>query len=158
MDVIPHPVEIDSRIDAVILQQRNRHAGNRRCLHVGKRALENTDAAHTDNRLDLPGLDQRHHNRRALRDEHGIAEPLGFILQVLDRAKPALFAKQSELVEWRGAFAFHPQTFWKKQQPAAAWHGGEGLAPHLVINQDSNVVAMDRITAEEGNHRVGVTL
>ena len=55
-------------------------------------------------------------------------------------------------------FTFHAQTFWKKQQPAAARHGGEGLAPHLVINQDSDVVAMRRITAEKGNHRVGVTL
>ena len=158
MDVIPDPVEIDGRVDAIILQQRNRHAGNRRCFHVGKRALENTEAAHTDNRLDLPGLDQRHDNRRALRDEHGIAEPLGFSLQVLDRAKPALLAKQPELVEWRGAFAFHAQAFWKKQQPAAARHGGEGLAPHLVIDQDADVVAIDRITAEKGNHRVGVPL
>ena len=55
-------------------------------------------------------------------------------------------------------FAFHAQTFWKEQQSAAARHGGESLSPHLVIDQDSDVVAIRRITAEKGNHRVGVTL
>jgi hypothetical protein len=92
------------------------------------------------------------------RDEHGIAKALSLTLQILDRAKPALLAKETELIKWRRAFAFHTQTFRKEQQPAAAWNGGEGLSPGLVIDQDSDVVAIDRITAEKGNHGVGVPL
>ena len=157
VDVIPDPVEIDGRVDAVVLEQRHRHAGNRRCFHVGKRALEHAEAAHADDRLDLPGLDQRHDDRGAFRDEHRVAEPLGFRLQILDRAKAALFAEQPEFIERRGAFALHAQTFRQQQQPAAERHAGERLAPHLVVQQHADVVAIDRIAAELRNQRVGVT-
>ncbi len=147
VDVIPDPVEIDGGIDAVVLEQRHGDAGNGRGFHVGKRALQHAEAAHADDRLDLPGLDERHDDRAAFRDEHRVAEPLGFRLQILDRAEPALFAEQAEFIERRGAFALHAQALRQQQQPALERHAGELLAPHFVVQQHADVIAVDRLAA-----------
>ena len=156
MDVIPHPVEIDRRVDAIVLQQRDGHAGNRRGLHVGKGALEHAQTAHADDGLDLAGLDERHDNRRAFRDERRVAELLRLGLQILDRAQPTLLAEQPEFIERRGALALDAQTFGQQQQPALEGHRGDLLAPHLVVDEHADVVAVDRVAPEHPEHAVGV--
>ena len=80
MDDIPDPVEIDGGVDAIILQQGNGDAGDRRRLHVGKRALQHRNARHADDGIDLSGVDQLHHQRRTLGHQHGVTEPLGLVL------------------------------------------------------------------------------
>ena len=148
MDVVPHPVEIHGRINAVVLQQRDGHAGNGGSLHVWETALEHAQARDADNGLDLAGLDERHHDRAAFRHEDRVAETLGFILQILNRAKPALFAQQAEFIEGRGAFALHAQALRHEQEAALERHSGKLLAPEFVIDEHADVIAVDRQDAE----------
>ena len=129
VDVVPDPVDVDRRIDAVVLEQWHGHRRNRRRLHVRKCFFKHRHAAHADDRLDRAGLHHRHDERRALRDEDGVAEPLRLRLKVLDRAEAALLAEQAELVEGRGATVLHPQAFRHQQEPPLVRHGGELLAP-----------------------------
>ena len=148
MDVVPHPVEIHGRINTVVLQQRHGDAGNGGGLHVGEAALQHAEARNADDGLDLPRLDERHHDGAALGDKHRIAETLGFVLEILNRALAALFAQQAKLIERRGAFAFEAQAFRHEQQPTLERHGGELLAPQLVVDQNTHVVAVDGRAAD----------
>ena len=142
VDEVPDPVGVDIGVDAVVLQQRNRDARYRRGFHEGERFLEHRQAAHADDRVDLAGLDDRHDERRSFRDEHGVAEPLGFVLQVLNRAQPAVLAEQAELVERRGALGFDAQALRQEQQPPLEGDAGERVAPGLVVDQHADVVAV----------------
>ena len=134
VDDVPDPVDVDRGVLAVVLKERNRHARNGRRLHVGERALEHRQAADADDRVDLAGLNQRHDERRPFGHEHGIAEPLGLLLQVLNRAQPALLAEQPELVERRRALVLDPHALGQQQQPAIERHRGQMLGPHLVVD------------------------
>ena len=156
MDVVPDPVDIHVRVDAVVLEQRHRHAGDGRGFHVGKGALEHAQAAHTDDGFDLSRLDEGHDDRAALRHEHRVAEPLGLGLQILNRAQPALLAEQAEFIERRGAFRFHAQAFRQQQQPALEGDGSKRLAPHFVVQQHADVVAVNGLATELRHEPVGV--
>ena len=140
VDVVPDPVDIDRRIDAVVLEQWHGHRRNRRRLHVRKCFFKHSHAAHADDRLDRAGLHHRHHQRRALGHEHRVAESLGLRLEILDRAEAALLAEQAELVERRRAAVFHPQALGHEQEPALEGHGSEGVAPRLVVDGDDRVI------------------
>ena len=94
-------------------------------FHVGERPFEHGQAADADDRVDLAGLDERHHERRAFGHENGIAEPLGLLLEILDRAEPALLAEQAELVERRRALVLDAQALGQQQQPAIVRDGGQ---------------------------------
>ena len=96
-----------------------------------------------DDGLDLAGLDERHHDGAAFRDEHRVAEPLGFVLEILDGAKAALLAEQAEFIERRGAFALHAQALRHQQQPALVGDGGERFAPHFVVQTNCGVVKVN---------------
>jgi len=148
VDVLPDPVEINRSVDAIVLQQRNGHAGNRRRFHVGKRAFQNTQTTHADNGFNLAGLNQRHDNGRTFRDQHRVAEFLGFALQILNRAQAALLAQQTEFVERRGAFALDPQAFGQQQQSTLVRHAGQRLAPHFVVDQHTDVIAINGVALQ----------
>ena len=148
VDVVPHPVEIHRGIDAVILQQRHGDARDGGRLHIRKSALQHGDAAHADNGLDLPRLDERHDDGRALRHQDRVAEPLRLRLQILDGAEAALLAEQAEFIERRRAFALDAEALREQEEPALERHRGQRLAPELVVQQHADVVAVERISAE----------
>ncbi len=156
MDHVPNPIEVDRGVLAVVLKQGYRYTRNRGGFHIGECLLQNGEAAHSDDGVDLPGLDQRHHKRRALRNKHGIAETLGFRLKVLDGAQSALFAKQAEFIERRGAFVFHAQTFRKQQQTAIVRHGSELVAPHFVVEQHPSVIEILGIDTRGFHNSIGM--
>ena len=156
MNVIPHPIEIDRRVDAVVLQKRHRDPGNRRGFHVWKAALQHAQARDAHDGLDLPGLNERHHNRAALRDEHRVAEPLGFILQILDAALSALLAQKAELIERRGALALQTQALRHEKKATLERHRCELLAPQFVIDEHADVIAIDRGAADPLDETVRV--
>ena len=158
MDVIPNPVEIDGGVDAIILEQRNGHAGNRGGFHVRKRAFQHAQAAHPDDGFNFSGLNERHDNRGTFGDEDGVTQLLRLGLQILDRAKPALLAEQTKFIERRGAFAFDAQTFRQEQQPALEGNRRHALAPHFVVEQHADVVAVNRIALQHLDQPVGVNL
>ena len=140
VDVVPDPVDVDRRIDTVVLQQRDGHRRNRRRLHVRKCLFKHSHAAHADDRLDRAGLHHRHHQCRAFGHEHRVAKPLGLRLKILDRAEAALLAEQAEFVEGRRAAVFHPQALRHEQEPAFEGHSSEGVAPRLVVDRDDRVI------------------
>src|SRR5207247_8753603 len=111
-------------VPTVILKERYRDARNSGGFHVGKSLLENREAAHSDNGVDLPRLDERHNQSGAFGHEHRIAETLGFRLPILDGAQSARFTKEAEFIERRRAFVLDAETFWKQQQAAIERHGG----------------------------------
>ena len=80
MDVLPHPIEIDGCVDAIILEQWHRNSRNGCRFHVRKGALQHAQTTHPHNRFDLPGLDERHDNGRAFRHQHCIPQSLRFQL------------------------------------------------------------------------------
>ena len=140
MDHVPDPIEIHRRVFAIVLQQRNRHARNGGGLHKRKSLFQNREAAHADNGVDLPGLNQSHHQRRPFGDKHGVPQTLGLHLQILNRAQPALFAQQAEFIEGRRALVFDAQALGKQQQAAIVRHAGKLVAPDFVVEQHPGVV------------------
>ena len=144
VDHVPHPLDVDRRILAVVLQQRNRDAGNGRGLHVRKGALQYGQAAHSDDCFDLSGLNQRHDQRRAFRDQHGVTKTLGFGLQILNGAESALLAQQSEFIERSGAAIFDTQALGKQQQAPFERNRRQLFAPDFVVQQHADVVRVDR--------------
>ena len=133
MDHVPNPIEIDRGVLAVILKQRYRYARNRSGFHIGECLLQNGEAAHSDDGIDLPGLDQRHHQRRAFRHQHSVAEFLRFFLQILNGTQPALLAEQTELIERSRTAILNPQALRHQQQPALKGNRRQMLAPDFVV-------------------------
>ena len=156
VDDVPDPVDVDRRVLAVVLQQRDRDAGNRRGFHVGKGALEDRQAADADDRVDLARLNQRHDQRRTFGDEHRVAEALRFLLQILNRAQAALLAEQPELVERRRALVFDAQALGQQQQPAVERNRRQMFAPDFVVEQDPDIVAVLGVHAAELDDGVGL--
>src|SRR5205823_3667960 len=58
MDVIPDPVQIDRRIDAIILEQRDGYARNGGGFHIRKGAFQDGQTTDPNDRLDLASLDE----------------------------------------------------------------------------------------------------
>ena len=133
VDVIPDPVQVDRGVNAVVLQKRDGDTGDRGGFHVGKRAFKHAQTADAHDGLDFPRLDQGHDDRGSLRHEDGVSETFRLGLQVLNGAEAALFAQESEFVERRRALVFHPETFWKEQEPALKRHPGQLFPPQLVV-------------------------
>ena len=156
MNVVPHPVDIDGGIDAIVLEQGNGHAGNGGSLHVRKGALEDAQAAHPDNRLNFAGLNQGHHNGRTLRHQHCIPQPLRFQLEILDRTKTALLAEKAELVKGSRTLAFNSQTLGQQQQTPLVRHRCERLPPQLVVDQNPHVVAVHGIHLQMSHQTIRV--
>ena len=125
---------------AIVLQQRNRHAGNRGRFHVRKRLFQHRQTTDAHDRVDLAGLNQCHDQRRAFGHQHGITQPLGFVLQILNRALAALLAEQAEVVERRRAVVFQPQALGQQQQPAFVRHRRQRIAPHAAIQHHADIV------------------
>src|SRR5262245_8209664 len=145
MNNIPHPLEIDGGVLAIVLQQGNGNSGNRCRFHIRKRPLQNRKAAHPDDRFDLPCLYQRHHQRGTFRHEHRITEALGFVLQILDRTKAALLTEQAEFVEWSRAAVFNTKTLRKQEKTPIVGNASQMLAPDFVAEKDADVVAINGI-------------
>ena len=140
VEIFPDPVDIDGRVDAVILQQRHGDRRDRRRLDVGESALKHGETRNPDDGLDLAGLNQRHDDGGAFRHEDGITESLGFVLKILDRAKSALLAEQAELVKGRRAFVLDAQALRHEEKAALVRDLGERLAPHFVVETDGGVM------------------
>ena len=158
VDVIPHPVEVHSGVNAVVLKQRNGDAGNRGSFHVGERTFQHAEATHANDGLHLAGLNERHDDGGAFRHERRVTELLCLRLQILNRAEAALFAQQAELIEGRRALRLDAETLGQQQQPSLERHGGELLAPHLVVHEHADVVAVDGVALEHPDDAVGVDL
>jgi hypothetical protein len=156
VDHVPDPLQIDVGVLAVILEQRDGDAGDGGGLHVGEGPLQHGEAGDADDRLDLPRLDDLHHQGRALGDEHGVAEPLGLLLEVLERALPALLAQQAEFVERGLTDRLLPQALGHQQQAALVGHGGEVVAPQLVVDQHGGVLGVQLVEAVLLQQRQGV--
>ena len=155
VDVIPHPVVVDHRVDAIVLEEGNGDGGDRGCLDERVRLLEDWQTADANDGFDLPGLDHRHHQRRALGDEDGIAEPLRFGLEVLDRAEPAALAEEAKLIKRRRAAALHAEALRHQKEAAMVGHGGQGIAPRFVVDEHPGVVEMDLAETNLGHRRAG---
>ena len=153
---IPHPVEIDGGVDAVVLQQGNGHAWNGGRLHVGEALFQHVDTTYADDRFDFSGFDHRADDGRALRHQHRIPESLGLHREVLDGTEAALFAEQSEFVKRRRTLVFHPEALGNQQQPPVVGNLRERLAPRRVAHQDRGVVRVNRIEAGGRQHGAGV--
>ena len=82
---------------------------------------------------------------RALGDQDGVAEALGLVLEILDRAEAALLAEQAELVERGRAFVLDAQALRHQQQAALVGDRGERFAPHLVVQADGGVVQVELV-------------
>ena len=145
MDVIPNPIQIDVRIDAIILQERDGHTRNGSRFHIRKSALQNTQATHAHDGFDLPRLDQRHDNGRALRHQHRVAEAFGFCLQILNAAKPALLAQQAKLIKRGRAFALHTKALGQQEQSSFKRHLRKMFPPHFVADENTNVIPVNGI-------------
>ncbi len=156
MDVIPYPVNVHVGIDAIVLEERDGHAGNGGRFHIGKGALEDAQATDADDCLNLSRLNQRHDDRGSFRDEDGIAQALGFGLQILNGAKAALFAEQAKLIKGRRTLAFHSQAFRKEEQAALKGNGGERFTPHLIIDQHADVIAVNGVASQHRHNAIGV--
>src|SRR6186713_1094689 len=149
MDVIPDPVQVDGRINAVVLKEGHGNAGNGGGFHVRKGAFEHGQATDSDDGLDLSRLNEAHDDGGAFSDQDGVTEAFGLMLQVLDRAKPALLAEQSKLIEGGGTFGFYPQAFWEEKQSAFERHAGQRFPPHFVAEQHANVVPVDGVALKQ---------
>ena len=151
MQVLPHPINVHIGIDTVVLQQGHGNGRNRRRFHIREGPLQNRQTGNAHNGLDLAGLDQRHHNRAAFSHQHRVTESLGFILKILNGAKPALFAKQAEFIKGRGAFTFDPQAFRHEQQTSFERDGGQRFAPHFVVQKYGCIVQINGIISGGGD-------
>ena len=140
VDVFPHPVDIDGRVDAVILQKRHRDTRDRRRFNIGKGSFQNRKAGNAHNRFNLSGLDQRHDDCGSFRNQHRVSEPLGLILKILNRAKPALFAEQAKLIERSGTFVLDAEAFRHQKKASLVGNLGERLAPHLIVQTNGSIV------------------
>ena len=156
VNVIPHPIQIDVGIDAIVLKQRNRDAGNGSGFHIRKCALEHAETTDTDDGFDFAGLNQAHDDGGTFGDEHGVTEFFGLKRHVLDGTESALLAQQPEFIEWGRAFAFHAKTFWKKEKTTFVRNSSERFAPHFVVDQYADVIAINRIAAKTFDNAVGV--
>jgi len=67
-----------------------------------------------------------------------------------------LLAKQTKLVKWGGTFALDAKAFGEEQETSFVGDGGERFPPHFVIDQDPNVIAINRITAQTLHDAIGV--
>ena len=143
VDVVPDPVVIDCRIDAVVLKEGDGDGGDGGGFYVGEGALEDGETGDADDGFDFAGLDERHDDGRTFGDEDGVAEALGFFLKILDGAEAAAFAEQAEFIEGRGAFVFDAQAFRHEEETALEGDGGHGLTPHLIAEADGGVVEVD---------------
>src|SRR5581483_4359434 len=121
-----------------------------------KRALEHRQAADTDDRVDLAGLDDRGNQGGPFGDENGVAEPLGLFLHVLDRAEAAALAEQAELIERRRTLRFDAQALRQQQQTALVGNAREDVVPRRVADQHGGIVAIQLRRAGAGDHRLGV--
>ena len=155
MDVVPHPVVVDHRVDAVVLEERDGDGRDRRRLDERMGLLQNRQTADADDGFDLPGLDHRHHQRRALGNEDGIAEPLRFGLKVLDRAEPAALAEEAELIKRRRAAALHPEALRHQEEAAVVGNGSQGVAPRFVVDEHPGVVEMNLTETDLSQRRAG---
>ena len=158
VDIIPNPIFIYRRVDAVILQQRNRHTRHGRRFHVRKGAFQNGDTSHANDGVDLARLNETHHDRAAFSHERSVAELLRLVLEILNAAQPAALAEQAKLIERRRALGLHAQAFGHHQQPALKRHGRQRFAPKLVVDEDADVVAVYFLGAQRGDKLVGVLL
>ena len=156
MNQVPDPVEVHRRVDAVVLQQRNRDARDRGRLHVREALLQHVDTADPDDRFDLAGFDHRPDDGRPLGHQHRVAQTLGFDRQVLNRAETALLTQQTEFVERRRALVFDTQTLRDKQQPTVVRNPCHGVAPGGVADQDGRVILVDRVQSGFLQDRAGV--
>ena len=147
MDHVPDLIRVDVRVDAVVLQERDRDARDRDRLHMRETLLEHVEAADPDDGLDLPGLDHAAHDGGALGHQHGVAQALRLGREVLDRAQAALLAEQTELVEGRGAVLLDAQALWDQEQPALEGHARQLVAPGLVVEQHGRVVGVALVEA-----------
>ncbi len=158
VDVIPDPVDIDQRVDAVVLEQGHGDSGDRGGFDVGEGALKNRQAGNANDGLDLARLDERHDDGAALGDEDGVTELFRLVLKVLDGAEAALLAEQAEFIKGRGALALHPQALRHQQQTLFKRDGGQGLAPSLVRQQHAHVVAVNPVDGVDGEDLLRVLL
>ncbi len=156
MDQVPHPVEVDRGIDAVVLQQRDRDTRNGGRLDVREALLQHVDTTHADDGFDLARLDHRSDDGRPFRHQHRIAETLRLDREVLDGAEPALFAQQAEFVKGRRALVFDPQALGNQEQTPVVRNLRQRVAPRRVAHQNRGVVAVDRVEAGRGQHRAGM--
>jgi hypothetical protein len=145
VDVVPDPVEVDGRVDAIVLEQGHGDAGDGGGFHVRESPFQDAEATDPDNGLDLARLDQGHDDGRAFGHEHGVTELLGFGLKVLDGAEAALLAEQPELIEGGGALAFHTEAFGQEEQAPVVGDTGQAFPPHLVVEQHSQVITVDGV-------------
>ncbi len=160
VDVFPDPVDIHRGVDAVVLKERNRNRRNRGRFNVRESPLQDGKAGDSDNRFDLSGLDQRHHDRRAFRDEHGVAETFRFILKILNRAKTALLTQKAEFVEGSRALVLDPKAFRHEEKTSLVRDLRESLPPHLIVQADGSVVEIGLVAfiAEAGEDNAGVNI
>ena len=153
---VPHPVGVDVRVDAVVLQEGDRDAWNRGRFHERERFLEHGEAADADDRVDLPRLNDGRDKRRTFCHQDGVAEPLGFILQILDGAEAAVLTQQAEFVEGCRTLGLHAQALGEHQQSALVRDAGERIAPGFVVEQHGHVVAIFLLQSRTRDDRVGV--
>ena len=137
-------------------KQRNRDARDRGGFHIRECALEHRQATHANDRVDLAGLNQRHHERGAFGDQHGIAQPLGFRLQILNRAESALLAEEPEFVERRGTPVLDAEALRQQQQTALERDGRQLFAPDFVAEQNADVVRVQRVDSGARDDLFGV--
>ena len=158
VEVVPDPVDVDGGVDAVVLEEGDGDGGDGGGFDVRERAFEDGEAGDADDGLDFAGLNETHDDGAAFGDEDGVAEAFGFILEVLDRAETALFAEEAEFVEGSGAFGFDAQAFRHEEEPAFVGDGGEGFAPHFVVEEDAGVVGVGWVDAGFFDEFEGVDL
>ncbi len=147
VDGVPHPVEVGVGARASVVKQRDGHARDRARFHVGKDLLEDREAAHTDDRLDLARLDEGHDQRRPLGHENDVTETLRLGLEVVDRAVAAQGAEQAELVDLALALGLVPHALGQEQK--APVHGDlcERRAPEFIVHQNGEVVLVLAVDA-----------
>ena len=128
------PRRVHFCIAAALAQQRYRQAGHGAGLHVRENLLQHGQAAYAYDRLDLSGLYQTHHNRRAFSHKHRISELLGFVLEFGDIASPATRADQADIVEMAFAVSRVFQALRKQQKAFVVRDCSHGGAPRRVVD------------------------
>jgi hypothetical protein len=140
VDDVPKPVQVDVGLHAVVLEERDGDPRDGSGFEVREDALKDVEATDADDSLDLPALDKLEDDRGALCDEHGIAEALGLLLEILDRAKPAFLAKQAELVKRGRAALFVAQAYREEQEPFVVGDRSQDILPRLIVDQDGSEI------------------
>jgi len=155
---LQQPVEVQGGVAAAVAKQRNRHARHADRLDPRENLLERREATGADERLDLPRLDHRRHRARALGDQRDVTESLRLGQQFVDGAAPAPPAEQSQPVEDGGARVGVAQALRKQQQSAVERHGGQRVAPGLVVNEHGRVGHVRFVEPRLGDDGAGVGL